>query len=85
MAKSKPSPLDGPTPPELPLPVRYKHWRVTLRYAGEDVIEAFDRDAAWELFKRKRGILKSDWTPEITEVPADGRDRQPDPGQAPGQ
>lgn len=41
-------------------------WHPTLR------VLAADEAAAWEAFKEHMGILSSDHTPQIVEVPGDG-------------
>lgn len=45
-----------------------KRWNVDLPKFRADVVEATSKDAAWEAFKARHGILASDHVPTITEV-----------------
>jgi hypothetical protein len=45
-----------------------RRWSVTIPYVPPTIVEAVDAADAWEKFKARWGILKSEHVPAISEV-----------------
>lgn len=67
-AGTDPPAVDRPVSRKSAGPPRKRWWNVTIPYVPVTTLEAADEGDAWEKFKAKWGIVKSEHAPLIVEV-----------------
>jgi hypothetical protein len=65
-ARTDPIPAAQPTETENDRSTGERKWSVTIPYVPPTIVEASDEADAWEKFKAKWGIVKSEHVPVIT-------------------
>ena len=58
----------APSPAENAKPAGPRRWTVTIPYVPPTVVEAADEAEAWDKFKARWGIVKSEHVPAIAAV-----------------